>query len=228
MSAVVTLTAQNTVAVTELHEVPAAFVLAQLRAVWDDIGVDAVKTGLLRSRQVIEAIADFLLARPAPLVVDPVMVATTGAALLRGNALATLSRRLLPLATMVTPNLEEAILLVGAAVGRRELAERLHAMGPRAVVITGGHGPDPSDHFYDGREHVEIRVDHHDVAATHGSGCTHSASLTALLAHGESPLDAARGAAAVTAAAIARGLVEIGAGEGPVDVLGIRDRSSQR
>ncbi|MFN2568248.1 MAG: bifunctional hydroxymethylpyrimidine kinase/phosphomethylpyrimidine kinase [Candidatus Dormibacteria bacterium] len=222
MTAVVALTAQNTLAVTEVHEVPPAFVVAQLRAVWDDIGVDAAKTGMLRSRPIIEAVADFLADHRVPLVVDPVMVATTGTVLLRGNALAALRRRLLPLATVVTPNLSEAQVLAGSTSGRRQLAERIHALGPQAVVITGGHGADHSDHFYDGHQHVSIRVEQQEPGASHGSGCTHSAAMTALLAHGESLLDAARGAAAMTAAAIGRGLTEIGAGDGPLDILGIR------
>ena len=132
--------------------------------------------------------------------------------------------RLFPLATVVTPNLVEACALAGVEAPRRELAERLHDLGAAAVIVTGGHGEDAVDHLFDGSQHVEIPVERHDVAATHGAGCTHSATLAALLARGETLLDAARGAAAAASRAVARGLVEIGAGDGPVDVLGVLAR----
>ena len=112
----------------------------------------------------------------------------------------------------------------GVDGSRRELAEALHALGAPAAIVTGGHGADAVDHLFDGRTHVEIPVERHDVAATHGAGCTHSATLAALLARGEPLEDAARGAAAAASRAVAQGLVEIGAGDGPVDVLGVRGR----
>jgi hydroxymethylpyrimidine/phosphomethylpyrimidine kinase len=118
----------------------------------------------------------------------------------------------------------EARALTGLDAPRRELAERLHELGAPAAIVTGGHGTDAVDHLFDGHEHVEIPVERHAVAATHGAGCTHSATLTALLARGESLVDAARGAAAAASRAVAQGLTEIGAGEGPVDVLGVRTR----
>jgi hydroxymethylpyrimidine/phosphomethylpyrimidine kinase len=208
--------------VTAVHEVPPEFVRAQLEAVFNDIGVDAAKTGMLFSRQVIETVADFLTEHPVPLVVDPVMVASSGAKLLQDDAVAALVSRLFPLATVVTPNLPEAEALGGTSRPRRELAEGLHALGAPAVVVTGGHGADAVDHLYDGREHVEIRVERHDVPATHGAGCTHSATLAAHLARGDSLEDAARAAARVASAAVAHGLTEIGAGEGPVDVFDLR------
>jgi hydroxymethylpyrimidine/phosphomethylpyrimidine kinase len=217
-TAVVALTAQNTVGVTAVHEVPPDFVRAQLEAVFDDIGVDAAKTGMLFSRVLIETVADYLHERPVPLVVDPVMVASSGARLLEDDAVDALVGRLFPLATVVTPNLMEAQALVGDG-SRRELAERLVGLGAGAAVVTGGHGEDAVDHLFDGREHVEIDVPRHAVAATHGAGCTHSATLAALLARGEPLEAAARGAAAAAAGAVERGLVEIGAGEGPVNVL---------
>ena len=220
-SALVALTAQNTQGVTAVHEVPPDFVHAQLAAVYSDIGVDAAKTGMLFSRPVIETVADFLAEHRVPLVVDPVMVASSGARLLQDDAVEVLVSRLFPLATVVTPNLDEAEALAGRGT-RRELAERLHELGARAVVVTGGHGDDPVDHLFDGSDHVEIPVDRHDVAATHGACCTHSATLTALLARGQTLEEAARGAAAVASAAVAHGLTEIGHGEGPVDVLGLR------
>ena len=219
MTAIVALTAQNTLGVTAVQELPPAFVEAQLQAVFDDIGVDAAKTGMLFSRELIDTVADFLAAHPVPLVVDPVMVASSGAQLLRDDAVESLVDRLFPLATVVTPNLPEAEALAGRSGSRTELAERIHELGAPAVIVTGGHGDDAVDHLFDGREHVEIEVERHDVAATHGAGCTHSATLAALLARGESLEDAARGAARVASEAVRNGLTEIGAGEGPVNVL---------
>jgi hydroxymethylpyrimidine/phosphomethylpyrimidine kinase len=221
-SAIVALTAQNTVGVTDVLEVPPDFVRAQLDAVFSDIGVDAVKTGMLFSAQIVEAVADFLAAQPVPLVVDPVMVASSGARLLRDDAVEALVGRIFPLATVVTPNLMEAEALAGPG-SRRELAERIHVLGAAAVIVTGGHGV-PIDHLFDGDDHVEIPVERHDVAATHGAGCTHSATLAALLARGLTLVEAARGAADAASRAVANGLTGIGAGEGPVDVLGIAAR----
>jgi hydroxymethylpyrimidine/phosphomethylpyrimidine kinase len=218
-SVLVALTAQNTTAVTAIHELPPAFVVAQLDAVFDDIGVDAAKTGMLFSRAIIDTIAAYLRDRPVPLVVDPVMVASSGAKLLEDDAVEALVGRLFPLATVVTPNLLEAKALTRLDAPRAELAERLHAMGAAAVVVTGGHGNTAVDHLFDGREHVEIPVPRHEIAATHGAGCTHSATLAALLARGETLAAAARGAAEAASRAVAHGLVEIGAGEGPVNVL---------
>jgi hydroxymethylpyrimidine/phosphomethylpyrimidine kinase len=222
-SVIVALTAQNTVAVTGVYEIPPDFIRAQLSAVFDDVGVDAAKTGMLFSAEIIETVADFLADYAVPLVVDPVMVASSGAKLLRDDAIETLVGRLFPLATVVTPNLMEAHALAGAGT-RRELAERIHELGAPAVIVTGGHGSDAVDHLFDGRAHVEIPVERHDVAATHGAGCTHSATLTALLARGLPLEQAARGAAEAASRAVAQGLTEIGAGEGPVDVLGIAAR----
>ena len=219
-SAIVALTAQNTLGVAAVQELPTSFVEAQLKAVFDDIGVDAAKTGMLFSREVIETVADFLSQHRVPLVVDPVMVASSGAKLLEYDAVDTLVRKLFPLATVVTPNLLEAEALVGASGTRHEIARRIHDLGAPAVIVTGGHGKVPVDHLFDGQQHVEIEVERHDVAATHGAGCTHSATLAALLARGESLEDAARGASRVASEAVRNGLVEIGAGEGPVNVLG--------
>jgi hydroxymethylpyrimidine/phosphomethylpyrimidine kinase len=221
MSAIVALTAQNTVAVSAVHEAPTELVRSQLEAVFDDIGVDAAKTGMLFSAAVIETVADFLADHPVQLVVDPVMVASSGARLLRADAVETLVARLFPLATVITPNRPEAEALVGEGPSP-ELAERLHALGAAAAIVTGGHGDESSDHLFDGERHVEIPVDRHDVAATHGAGCTHSATLAALLARGETLEAAARGAARAASEAVARGLVGLGAGEGPVDVIGLR------
>jgi hydroxymethylpyrimidine/phosphomethylpyrimidine kinase len=225
MSAIVALTAQNTVGVSSVHEASPEFVRAQLEAVFGDIGVDAAKTGMLFSAPIIETVADFLSEHLVPLVVDPVMVASSGARLLQEEAVKTLVTRLFPLATVITPNLIEARALVpsnGLSLGREELAERLNGLGAAAVIVTGGHGEDAVDHLFDGQRHVEIPVERHELAATHGAGCTHSATLAALLARGLTLEEAARGAAAAASRAVAQGLVELGAGEGPVDVIGLR------
>jgi hydroxymethylpyrimidine/phosphomethylpyrimidine kinase len=220
MSAIVALTAQNTTGVSGVMEVPPPFIRAQLEAVFDDIDVDAAKTGMLFSKPVIEIVADYLREHPVTLVVDPVMVASSGSRLLEEDAVETLVSRLFPLAAVVTPNLAEAEALVGEGT-KRELAARLNALGARAAIVTGGHG-EPVDHLFDGERHVEISVERHEVAATHGAGCTHSATLAALLARGQSLEDAARGAARAASRAVAQGLADLGAGDGPVDVLGLR------
>jgi hydroxymethylpyrimidine/phosphomethylpyrimidine kinase len=204
------------------------FVRAQLEAVLSDIGVDAAKTGMLFSRPIIEAVADFLMKNPVPLVVDPVMVSASGAQLLREDAVEALVTRLFPLATVITPNLDEAQALGDVDTeDRGVLAEQLHALGAPAVIVTGGHGERAVDHLFTSGRHVEIPVERHEVAATHGAGCTHSATLTALLAQGKSLEDAARGAAEAAADAVAHGLVDLGEGEGPVDVLGLTNREAR-
>jgi hydroxymethylpyrimidine/phosphomethylpyrimidine kinase len=224
MSAIVALTAQNTREVTAVHEVPPWFVRAQLDAVADDIGIDAAKTGMLFSREIIEAVADWLEEHPLQLVIDPVMVASSGARLLEDDAVDVLVARLFPLATVVTPNLLEARTLAESDAPPDDLAEALVGLGARAALVTGGHGDEPADHLFDGSEHVEIPFERYDVGATHGSGCTHSATLAALLARGLSLSEAARGAADAASRAVAQGLPEIGGGDGPVDVLGAASR----
>jgi hydroxymethylpyrimidine/phosphomethylpyrimidine kinase len=220
MSAIVALTAQNTLGVSAVQELPPEFVRAQIDAVLDDIGADAVKTGMLFSAPLIEAVAAALAPRGLPLVVDPVMVASSGSRLLREDAVATLTGRMFPLATVVTPNLPEAQALTGLATeDRAALAGRLAALGARAVLVTGGHGAEPVDHLFDGSRHIPIPVPRHPVAATHGAGCTHSAALAAGLAAGLPLAAAARQAAEVAADAVAHGLVELGGGEGPVHAL---------
>ena len=163
MSAVVALTAQNTTSVEAVHEAPPAFIRAQLEAVFDDIGVEAAKTGMLFSARIIEAVADFLRGRGVPLVVDPVMVAASGAKLLEDDAVSVLVQELFPLATVVTPNLHEACSLLGLPYSddadRRSLAEALHELGAPAVIVTGGHGTEAVDWLFDGQRHVPIAVE---------------------------------------------------------------------
>ena len=223
MTAIVALTAQNTVGVTAVHKVPPEFVVAQLEAVFSDIGVDAAKTGMLFSRRTIDAIATVLAGRDVPLVVDPVLVSSSGATLLEHDAIGALVARLFPLARVVTPNLREAQVLTRSPgeQAKDRLAERLVSLGAAAALVTGGHGT-PADHLFDGTTHVEIPVERLSVRATHGAGCTHSATLAALLAGGASLEDAARGASAAATAAVRHGLPELGAGDGPVDVLDLK------
>jgi hydroxymethylpyrimidine/phosphomethylpyrimidine kinase len=160
--------------------------------------------------------------RSVPLVVDPVLIATSGARLLAADAAGALVNRLFPLATVVTPNLAEAQTLTGSAsASKAELAERLVELGAAAAIVTGGHG-EPVDHLFDGARHVEIPVERLTVAATHGAGCTHSATLAALLARGLSLEDAARGASRAATDAVRQGLAELGAGDGPVDILNVK------
>jgi hydroxymethylpyrimidine/phosphomethylpyrimidine kinase len=220
----VALTAQNTTAVTAIHELPPDFVVEQLEAVFDDIGVDGAKTGMLFSAALIETVAGFLADHRVSLVVDPVMVASSGAKLLQDDAVEAYVERLFPLATVVTPNLPEAEALAGGPGTRRELAERIHALGAPAVIVTGGHGAEPVDHLFDGDRHVRIPVERVDRPTTHGAGCTHSATLAAELARGADLVDAARAASAAATASVRNGLAEIGAGEGPVDVLNTQGR----
>jgi hydroxymethylpyrimidine kinase/phosphomethylpyrimidine kinase len=224
-SVLVALTAQNTIDVTAIHELPSDFVRAQLAAVFDDIGVDAAKTGMLFSKRLIAVVADFLEGHRVPLVVDPVMVASSGAKLLEDDAVDALVARLFPLATVVTPNLPEAKALTGLDVeDRRALSERLVELGAPAALVTGGHGEHPIDHLFDGVTHVDLPTRRVEVRATHGAGCTHSATLAAVLARGEDLLTAAAIAGATASDAVAHGLTELGAGEGPVDVFHLQGR----
>jgi hydroxymethylpyrimidine/phosphomethylpyrimidine kinase len=229
MTALTAITAQNTVGVTGVWALPPEAIRAQVEAVATDIGVDAVKIGMLGSAETIAAVAGALSLVPAaPVVLDPVMVAESGARLLDADAEGALVEQLLPRATVVTPNLAEAAALAGLAEGTKPeaLAREVHALGPQAVVVTGGHREQAIDVFFDGEQLVEIPGERVPDGAAHGSGCTHSSALASFLAHGFEPLEAARRAKEVAAAAVARGLREIGAGAGPVDALGVVERSA--
>ena len=301
MTAITAITAQNTTGVLAVHAVPPEIVLAQVRAVLADIGVDAVKVGMLGSVEATLAVARALreLPRGTPVVVDPVMVAESGARLLDPGAQRALVEEILPLAAVVTPNVPEARLLAGGVRGVKAidaerggteadfedraspyadaaspagagaaspagagaasparagdgdgdppgagaeeltdaeaeaLARAVLALGPRAVVLTGGHRMDGRsaadgtltvDLFVsaeDGGGTIEIPGERHRDGAAHGSGCTHSSVLAAQLALGLAPLAAARVARRLAGEAVARGLRDIGAGAGPVDVLGL-------
>jgi hydroxymethylpyrimidine/phosphomethylpyrimidine kinase len=223
-SAIVALTAQNTHEVISIETLPRQFILDQVWAVVSDIGVDAVKIGMLFDEPTIGAVADALhVVGRAPIVVDPVMVAESGAVLLKPEARQALIDRILPSATVATPNLAEARELTGLGeeASPEELARAVHALGPDVAVVTGGHSDDGADRFFDGERLELIEGPRHSGGATHGSGCTHSSALAAGLALGDTPLDAARAARLIAAEAVANGLPEIGAGAGPVDALGI-------
>jgi len=232
MTAITALTAQSTVGVSGVHPVPGGFIVEQVRAVADDIGVDAVKIGMLGTAEIVAAVDAALdLVKPGtPVVIDPVMVAESGAVLLDDDARSALVDRLLPRATVITPNLPEARLLAGpqAPEDVEELARALHELGPDVVVITGGHGDEATDVLLDGDGIHLIPGERHPDGAAHGSGCTHSSVLAAQLALGRSPLQAATAARAIAAAAVRDGLRGLGHGPGPVDVLSLTTRGAQR
>jgi hydroxymethylpyrimidine/phosphomethylpyrimidine kinase len=202
MTAITAITAQNTVGVSGVEAVAPEMIVAQVRAVAEDIGIDAVKIGMLGTAATVDAVVE-ALARvgEAPVVIDPVMVAESGATLLDDRAREALVERLLPLAAVATPNIPEAEALAG--------------------VVTGGHSERNVDLFCDGGEAVPIEGERHPGGASHGSGCTHSSVLAARLALGDTPLDAARTARRVASEAVGSGLRDLGAGPGPVNVLGL-------
>jgi hydroxymethylpyrimidine/phosphomethylpyrimidine kinase len=221
MTAVTALTAQSTLGVDAVLPVAPGFIRAQIRAVARDIGVDAVKTGMLGDEDVVEAVAAELEAIERPLVVDPVMVATSGARLLPQSAEQALATRLVPLATVVTPNAAEARVLTGRyELSGADLSRAVYALGPQAAVVTGGDG-DGTDWYCDEDGAQPITGPHHSTGANHGSGCTHSAALAVFLAQGRSPLESAIAAREIAARAVEHGLAELGEGAGPVDVIGV-------
>jgi hydroxymethylpyrimidine/phosphomethylpyrimidine kinase len=226
MTVITAITAQNTLTVTDVHPVPAPVILAQARAIIDDIGVDAVKIGMLGTTATIAAVCEILgdLDSSIPVVLDPVMVSESGSALLDQEAHDTLVEKLLPRVDVVTPNLAEAAVLAGGDASPEELARAIHALGPPNVVVTGGHREQATDVFFDGDAVHAIPGAREPGGAAHGSGCTHSSGLAAHLALGRSPLEAAREAKTLAAAAVRCGLRDIGGGAGPVDALDITAR----
>jgi hydroxymethylpyrimidine/phosphomethylpyrimidine kinase len=222
-SALTALTAQNTVGVTGIHEVPPEFVAAQIDAVATDIGVQAAKTGMLATAPIIEAVADALERHAiAALVVDPVFVSKHGNLLLAEDAVDALTKRVFPLASVVTPNLHEAGAIVGYEITTLEemkaAARALHSLGPRAVLVKGGHlGADAAvDVFFDGAEMIEISGPRYETEDTHGTGCALSAAIAARLAHGDDLIPAVRVAKDFVAGAIDHSL-RLGHGFGPVN-----------
>jgi hydroxymethylpyrimidine/phosphomethylpyrimidine kinase len=227
MTAITALTAQNTVGVEMVTAVPPEMIVAQVRAVAADIGVDGVKVGMLGDEPTVDAVVEALaLVGEAPVVVDPVMVSQSGAVLLDPNAKAALIERVLPRATVATPNLPEARELAGLGAGARpeELAEAIGGLGPEAVIVTGGHWEDGADVLFDGAGTLRIDGPRYGEGASHGSGCTHSSALAAFLARGIELADAARWAREIAAEAVGNGLRELGSGPGPVDVFGLTRR----
>jgi hydroxymethylpyrimidine/phosphomethylpyrimidine kinase len=229
MTAITALTAQNTLGVSAVHAVPPEMIVEQVRQVASDIGVDAVKIGMLGTAATVAAVREAvgLLEPGTPIVIDPVMVAESGAVLLDDQARAALVEQLLPLATVITPNLPEARVLAqrDPAENAQALVRALHRLGPQAVVVTGGHRNEVVDVFFDGDTLEEITGPRHPDGAAHGSGCTHSSALAAHLALGRTPLEAARAARDIASEAVRDGLRELGGGPGPVDVFGLRQRA---
>jgi hydroxymethylpyrimidine/phosphomethylpyrimidine kinase len=225
MTAITAITAQNTTGVAAVYPLPPEAIVEQVRAVATDIGVDAVKIGMLGTAETIETVAGALdLVGQAPVVLDPVMIAESGARLLDEDALAALRAKLLPKVTVVTPNLPEARILAGEDADPVTLAEAIHALGTKAVVVTGGHRAEATDVFFDGERLVEIPGERYPDGAAHGSGCTHSSALAAGLALGLDPLEAAEQAKQIASEAVRDGLRDVGAGAGPVDAIGLADR----
>ncbi len=225
MTAITAITAQNTRGVEMVELVSPQAVFAQILAIAEDMGADAIKIGMLGSTATIDAVAvalTYLGVQQAPVVIDPVMVAESGAVLLDDETRKALVDVLLPTCAVATPNIPEARVLTGLGEGasQEELARAVVALGPSAVVVTGGHSQEMIDLFFDGERVVEIPGERHPDGAAHGSGCTHSSALAAYLALGEEPLEAARMARQIASAAVGAGLRGIGAGPGPVDVFG--------
>jgi hydroxymethylpyrimidine kinase/phosphomethylpyrimidine kinase len=220
MTAITALTAQNTMGVHAVHPVPLYFVAAQVRAVVDDIGLDAVKTGMLHSVELVELVASLLAEVTVPVVVDPVMVAKGGDRLLSSEAVDALRGLLLPRAALVTPNLDEAEELLGRPVRDRaamaQAATDLVAMGAGAVLVKGGHlSGDPGDVLHDGRDLHFFSAPRIDTPHTHGTGCTLASAIATGLAQGLAMRDAVERARLVVRRGIAGGLA-LGHGHGPV------------
>ncbi|HEY9250856.1 MAG TPA: bifunctional hydroxymethylpyrimidine kinase/phosphomethylpyrimidine kinase, partial [Rariglobus sp.] len=222
---VAALTAQNTLGVTGVHPVPVDFIAQQLDTLFADVRIDAVKLGMLGSAEAAATVAAALRRHHVRrIVVDPVMVSKSGHHLLAPDAVATLRREILPLAEIITPNLPEAEVLLGGRPLRslddmRAAARALHRLGPRLVMVKGGHldGPESIDVIDDGVTQTELRSPRIPTKNTHGTGCTLSAAIAALLPRHDNPVDAIRAAKAyLTAAIAASGELGVGAGHGPV------------
>lgn len=223
-SVITAITAQNTVAVTDAFELPLSLIRSQLDAVMSDLPVAAAKTGMLSSTAIIETVASGVQDHGVfPLVVDPVMISKSGFSLLQDDAVEALVALMLPLATVCTPNAHEAGRLVGGAIlteaDAREAARAIHAMGPRAVLVKGGHldaEEQAVDVLFDGQSFHAFRSERIDTPHTHGTGCTYAATIAARLAHGDAIPDAVATANRYVHAAIQAGL-PIGKGHGPTD-----------
>jgi hydroxymethylpyrimidine/phosphomethylpyrimidine kinase len=224
-TAITAITVQNTVGVAGVHPIPPETIQAQARAVIGDLGVDAVKLGMLGDARTIAAVAEVLdeLPEGTPVVLDPVMVAESGARLLEASAAEALRTQLVPRATVITPNVPEGLVLAGEpdTTSAHDLVRALHALGPQVAVLTGGHRDEATDLVFDGTTLTELPGERHPDGAAHGSGCTHASTLAARLALGDDPLTAARAAKRAASDAVRDGLRELGEGAGPVDVFGL-------
>jgi len=223
MTAITALTAQNTTGVSGIHEVPPEFVAEQMRACLDDIGADAVKTGMLHDAAIIRAVSDILEGLDVPIVVDPVMVAKGGADLLQTDAVAALKARLLPLARVLTPNIPEAEALSGISIDGRLSAGRaaaaLSGLGAKAVLIKGGHLPGDTVTdllFEDGELVEEFSSPRIDTPHTHGTGCTLASAIATGMAQGQGLRDAVVRARGYVTEAI-RTAPGYGSGHGPLN-----------
>lgn len=223
LAAVTSVTAQNTVGVTGVHDIPAEFVAKQIDVVLEDIGADAVKSGMLSSVEIVDAVADRIEAHGITrYVLDPVMVSETGHSLLDAKAMARVVQRLFPLSLIVTPNLSEAKAILECTIkdeeAMRAAAKEIHALGPRYVVIKGGHlaGPEAVDILYDGATWVRHAVARIETKNTHGTGCTYSAAITAKLACGVEVTEAVTQAKAYVTGALQSGF-NLGSGAGPLN-----------
>jgi hydroxymethylpyrimidine/phosphomethylpyrimidine kinase len=228
MTAITALTAQNTVGVEAVETISPEMIVAQVRAVAEDIGVDAVKIGMLGNVATVEAVVEALgYVGDVPVILDPVMIAESGARLLDDDACDRMVEKLLPLVTIATPNIPEARVLSGLGddASQEDLARAVQTLGPDAVVVTGGHSAALVDLFFDGQEPVEIPGERHPGEAAHGSGCTHSSAIAAFLARGAEPLQAAAAARQLASLAVGAGLEGLGKGAGPVDVFDLAARA---
>jgi len=232
MTAITALTAQNTTGVSGVLEIDPKFVVAQIEACVTDIGCDAVKTGMLSSTGIIEAVAAALSGlKLAPLVIDPVMIAKSGAPLLKADAVGVLKAKLLPLATVVTPNLHEAGALTGHEIKTlaqmKQAAQLIFDLGPRNVVVKGGHLPNvAADLLYDGREFVEFRGERMDTRNTHGTGCIFASAIAASLAKGKTVRESVATAKQFITAAI-RASLAIGKGCGPANPMAMLQQPAE-
>tara|TARA_Y100000590_G_scaffold284476_1_gene320092 strand:+ start:36336 stop:37151 length:816 start_codon:yes stop_codon:yes gene_type:complete len=221
-SVITAVTAQNTLGVSDVHPIPPSHVSSQIEAVLSDIGTDGIKTGMLANQEIINAVVETLSNYDVPkLVVDPVMISTTGARLIAEDAIESLRSNLLPTADVITPNVSEAEALIGKRIETmedlRESARLILELGPRAVVITGGFETGPAtDLVYDGVEYKAFTSARINTSSTHGTGCTFASALTVLLSEGINLFESVSQAKRFVQSSMRNAYV-IGDGKGPID-----------
>jgi len=232
-AAITAITAQNTYSVTKVQDIDPEIVKEQIRVVVEDLGVNAAKTGMLHTPEIINAVADEVSKYDFPLVVDPVMIAKSGAPLLKAEAMDTLIKRIVPLATVITPNKYEAEKLAGMKIqgldDAKEAARKIVKLGAKAVIVKGGHlgGNESIDILYMDGRYYEYKLPRIDTKNTHGTGCSFSAAIAGYLAKGESIPSAVKKAKKLVYYAIKYGL-SIGRGHGPVNPMAILYRESEK